>query len=99
MTRCPSLGKAAIRSSLRWIAADRSLHIVFEGYLNTKIFVRFVRDYLAPELFPGQVVLMDKLKIHQSKDAQRLNQKAGAEVLFLPPYMTDLSAIELCGSK
>lgn len=73
--------------------------IAFPGYLNTEIFRLFMRDYLAPKLFSGQIVVMDNLKIHKDPLARSYVEKVGATVLDLPPYMPELNPIENCWSK
>ena len=48
---------------------------------------------------PGDVVVMDNLSSHKIKGVRRLIEKAGAEVLYLPPYSPDLNPIEKAWSK
>ena len=42
---------------------------------------------------------MDNLSSHKIKGVRRLIEKAGAEVLYLPPYSPDLNPIEKAWSK
>jgi transposase len=49
---------------------------------------------LIPELKPGQVVILDNASFHKSKASIEIIEKAGCEVLFLPPYSPDFNPIE-----
>ena len=42
---------------------------------------------------------MDNLSVHKSKRVERLIERAGATLLFLPPYSPDLNPIEEAFSK
>jgi transposase len=54
---------------------------------------------LVPTLQPGDVVLLDNLKVHQVSTIEQAVQAAGGAVIFLPPYSPDFSPIEPCWSK
>ena len=41
---------------------------------------------LVPELSPGDVVVMDNLSSHKGPNVRALIEKAGAILLYLPPY-------------
>lgn len=73
--------------------------LVFEGYLDAQLWRVFVRDFLVPELEPGQVVILDNLASHKDTKAKEMIEEAGARVVYLPPYSPELSPIELCWSK
>jgi hypothetical protein len=47
----------------------------------------------------GDVVVMDNLSSHKIEGVRQLIEKAGAEVLYLPPYSPDLNPIEKAWSK
>jgi len=71
----------------------------FQGALNTDIFEAYVRDQLAAELRPGDIVVVDGLSAHRGREARRAIQARGARLWFLPPYSPDLSPVEECGAK
>ncbi len=48
---------------------------------------------------PGDVVVMDNLGSHKSPAVRRVIRKAGAHLLFLPPYSPDLNPIEQAFAK
>jgi len=72
---------------------------VVDGAVNGDIFESFVEHVLAPELRPGDVVIMDNLSSHKRARTRELIDAAGAELAFLPPYSPDLNPIEMIFSK
>jgi transposase len=81
--------------SLRGIIASMTIEEATDG----DIFLAYVEHILCAALKPGDVVVMDNLSSHKIKGVQRLIEKAGAEVLYLPPYSPDLNPIEKAWSK
>jgi transposase len=73
--------------------------LVFPGATNTTTFETYVEDVLVPELKPGDLVIWDNLKPHESEEAIEAVEAAGAEVVPLPPYSPDLTPIEEMVSK
>jgi transposase len=55
----------------------------------------WLKDFLVPELKPGQVVIMDNATFHKSEESKQLIKDAGCKILFLPPYSPDLNPIEI----
>lgn len=81
------------------IREDRVLcHEKFEGALNGKRWLAFVTKTLCPQLFPGDVVVLDNLRVHKNAEAIALIEAEGATVRFLPPYSPDMNPIEMCWS-
>lgn len=72
---------------------------IVEGAMNGEIFERYVETQLAPELSPGDVVILDNVGFHKNERAAELVRKCGAWLLFLPPYSPDLNPIEMAFSK
>jgi len=66
----------------------------YTGTCNTILFNTWLMQMLVPELKPGQVVILDNASFHKSKTSVEIIEKAGCEVLFLPPYSPDLNPIE-----
>jgi len=81
--------------SLGGIIASMTIEEATDG----DIFLAYVEHILCPALKPGDVVVMDNLSSHKIKGVRRLIEKAGAEVLYLPPYSPDLNPIEKAWSK
>jgi transposase len=73
--------------------------LAFPGATNTVNFENYVEDVLVPELKPGDVVVWDNLKPHQSEEAVEAVEGAGARVVPLPPWSPDLTPIEEMFSK
>jgi transposase len=73
--------------------------MAFEGATNTGTFENYVEQVLVPELRPGDVVIRDNPKPHQSEEAVEAVEGAGARVRPLPPWSPDLTPIEEMFSK
>jgi transposase len=73
--------------------------MVLDGPVNADAFEAFVEHVLAPQLTPGDIVVMDNLGSHKRPRTRELIEAAGAQLLFLPPYSPDLNPIELVFSK
>jgi transposase len=73
--------------------------LAFEGATDTPAFQTYVAQVLAPQLQPGDVVIWDNLKPHQDAEVRHLIEQAGAELVPLPPYSSDLTPIEELWSK
>ena len=72
---------------------------VLDGPINGEAFVAYVEQVLVPALTPGDVVVMDNLGSHKSREVRRMIRAAGARLLFLPPYSPDLNPIEQVFAK
>jgi transposase len=72
---------------------------VIEGAMDRDAFEDYIETQLAPTLNKGDVVVLDNLSVHKSKDARKAIEKKGAWLLFLPPYSPDFNPIELAFSK
>jgi transposase len=73
--------------------------LAFAGATDTPAFESYVTQALAPQLRPGDVVIWDNLKPHQSLEARRAVEQARAALVPLPPYSPDLTPIEEMWSK
>jgi transposase len=73
--------------------------MTIEEPTDTDIFLAYVEHLLYPVLKPGDVVVMDNLSAHKAPAVRDWIEKAGAEVLYLPPYSPDLNPIEKAWSK
>ena len=59
---------------------------VLDGPINGDAFTTYAARVLAPELKPGDVVIMDNLSSHKLSAVRTAIESAGARLLFLPPY-------------
>ena len=71
----------------------------FQGSLNGKNFLSYVKNTLIPTLKKGDIVVMDNLICHKVKGVKEAIEEAGASVLYLPPYSPDFNPIEMMWSK
>ena len=72
---------------------------VLDGPINRQAFEVYVERVLAPELRPGDVVVMDNLSSHKGARTRELIEAAGASLLYLPPYSPDFNPIENAFAK
>jgi transposase len=73
--------------------------MTIEEATDGDIFRGHVDQVLCAALQPGDVVVMDNLSSHKVTGVQQAIEKAGAEVLYLPPYSPDLNPIEKAWPK
>lgn len=89
--------------TLTFIAALRhdriTAPIVFDQPINGETFTAYVEQALVPTLTPGDVVVLDNLASHKGRAVRQAIRKAGAHLLFLPPYSPDLNPIEQLFAK
>ena len=72
---------------------------VLDGPMTGEAFRAYVKQVLAPELEPGDAVVMDNLSIHKVAGVQEAIRAAGASVLYLPSYSPDFNPIEQLFAK
>jgi len=72
---------------------------IIPGAMDRAAFDIYVETQLAPTLGPGDVVILDNLKVHDSAKAKTALAERGAWFLFLPPYSPDLNPIEMAFAK
>lgn len=70
-----------------------------DGAVNTASFVAYVEQVLGPTLAPGDVVVLDNLRVHKAPGVAEAVATFGARLLFLPPYSPDFTPVELAFSK
>lgn len=89
--------------TMTFIAALRCDRIdapwVLDGPINGEAFRTYIETELIKTLKPGDIVVLDNLGSHKGKAVRALVRKAGARLLFLPPYSPDLNPIEQLFSK
>lgn len=72
---------------------------LLEGPINGESFRLYVDQVLIPTLRPGDIVVIDNLGSHKSRDVRRALRAVGAKLFFLPKYSPDLNPIEMLFSK
>ncbi len=91
------------RPHISWLATLTATgmgeSLVVQGAVDRVVFDTFVADVLVPSLRPGQIVVLDNLKVHESATARKLIEAAGCRVVFLPTYSPDCNPIEHAFAK
>ena len=72
---------------------------VHDGAMNGEIFQAYVEHVLVPTLNPGDIVVLDNLPAHKMPGARKAIERAGAQMMFLPPYSPDFNPIEMAFAK
>jgi transposase len=83
-----------ITLAMGWIAG-----FSFEGGTTADVFVWFIEEVLAPQLWPGAVVVMDNLPAHKVEGVREALKSVGARLIYLSPYSPDFNPIESLWSK
>jgi len=73
--------------------------LVVDRPMNGVIFLAWLEQQLSPTLAEGDVVIMDNLPAHKVAGVRAIIEKAGARLLYLPPYSPDLNPIEMMFAK
>jgi transposase len=73
--------------------------LAVEGPTTREVFEAYLERVLAPTLEPGRVVVMDNLSAHKGGRVREIVERAGCELIYLPPYSPDLNPIERAFSK
>jgi transposase len=72
---------------------------LIEGAMDSATFAWYITEQLAPTLRPGQVVVLENVRVHT---AERMRQAIAArhcQLRFLPPYAPDCTPIAQAFSK
>jgi transposase len=59
--------------------------LVIDGAINGELFLAHVEQVLVSKLKPGDVVIMDNLRVHKMTGVREAIEAAGAKLLFIPP--------------
>jgi len=89
--------RTSILSSMR--LDGTMVPFAFEGALNGAIFLEYIKQFLAPTLQEGDIVIMDNLSAHKVKGVEKAIEARGAFAAYLPAYSPDLNPIEQMWSK
>jgi len=91
------------RPHISWLATLTPTGIgeslVVPGAVDRQVFDLFIERWLVPSLHPGQIVILDNLKVHDSAAARRRSAAAGCHLVFLPTYSPDMNPIEQAFAK
>lgn len=73
--------------------------MTIDAATDLDVFRAYVDQELVPTLNEGDVVVMDNLSAHKHADIVAAIRKAGADVLYLPPYSPEYNPIEKAWAK
>ncbi len=73
--------------------------MLLDGAMDGAAFLTYIRRFLVPTLWPGDIVIADNLKAHKVAGVREAIEAAGGELWFLPPYSPDLNPIEQMFAK
>jgi len=77
-----------------WREGECLAPMVFEGYTNSELVCRWAEEMLLTEMLPGQILVLDNASFHPKQRLREILGRAGCEVMFLPPYSSDLNRVE-----
>ena len=66
----------------------------YTGTCDSKLFLKWIKEILAPNLKRNQIVIMDNASIHKSPKIREAIEKVGCKLVYQPPYSPDLNPIE-----
>ncbi len=93
---------AARQSNISMVGAITPLGICelypYDGSVDRERFCLFL-DRLIPKLNRENVVIMDNLRVHHTREVKEKLEHAQIKVLYLPPYSPERNPIEECWSK
>ena len=92
-------GTTTMLSAIRLKGVIEPASLVYQGPTNAAVFLTYVEQCLAPNLKPGDLVVMDNLSSHKVKGVTEAIEAVGADVWYLPPYSPDFNPIEKMWSK
>lgn len=72
---------------------------VYSGGTDVMAMLTYVEEILAPQLEPGDIVVLDRLSSHLDPRVSAVIEATGAEMWYLPPYSHDMNPIEQMWSK
>jgi transposase len=72
---------------------------VLDGAMDADAFKTYLREVLVPTLSVGDIVIIDNLPAHKVAGVKDIIEKAGAKLMYLPPYSPDFNPIEQVFSK
>ena len=85
--------------AIRLEGVIESACLMYQGATDAAVFLTYVQRRLAPNLKPGDIVVMDNLSSHRVKGIREAIEAVGAQRWYLPPYRPDYNPIENVGSK
>lgn len=70
-----------------------------DAAMDGDVYGAFVDEVLVPNIKPNDIVVMDNLSVHKNQRVLQAIRKAGATIIFLPPYSPEFNPIEKAWAK
>lgn len=86
-----------ILSSVRY--NGETVYTVYQGGTTSDKFSDYLKNILAPTLHKNDIVVMDNMRTHRSKEVKKVIEELKINVVYLPPYSPDFNPIEKMWSK
>lgn len=86
-----------ILSSIRY--NGETMYTVYQGGTTSDKFADYWKNILAPALHKNDIVVMDNMRTHHSKEVKKVIEELEINVVYLPPYSPDFNPIEKMWSK
>lgn len=71
----------------------------YDGAIDGYRFIDYLEKHLLKILKPGDVLVMDNLRVHHIGAVKEMLMRTNIRLLFLPPYSPELNPIEEAWSK
>ena len=81
-----------ILSSIR--LNGETMYTSYQGGTTKDKFIGYLKNVLAPALKKDDIVIMDNMRTHHSKEVKKVIKDLKINVVYLPPYSPDLNPIE-----
>lgn len=86
-----------ILSSIR--LDGQTAYTTYQGGTTKDKFIDYLKDILSPILRNGDIVVIDNMRTHHSKEVKKVLEDLKIKVIFLPAYSPDFNPIEKMWSK
>jgi len=72
----------------------QTIYTTYQGRTNKKKFIDYLKNVLASTLHKKDIVIMDNMRTHHSKEVMKAIKDLKINVIYLPPYSPDFNPIE-----
>ena len=86
------------RAAAEWTRGSQATRQL-DGPITGVAFLVYAEQVLAPDLSPGDIVIMDNLPAHKITGVRQAIEKTGARLLLLAPYSPDFNPIEMAAAQ
>lgn len=93
---CKRSAKYQTNITLAGMISPNGMEVLYpyDGSFNGERYMSYLSEHLIPVLKPGDVLVMDNVRMHHIPAAKKMLKDVGIDLIFLPPYSPDLNPIE-----